>query len=344
MSINNFLSQTNKSQISKSIWKVLFVLTFAIAILFNGCSQTQELKTMRVGMNSWPGYSIALYAKEAKLFEKRGLNVELIRFNNQQDNIRATIRGAQDMSFVPLWEVMQVDSNNDKPVIVLVADISAGSDGIVARAGIESVKDLKGKKVGAKLSTVTHLILLEALKSQQLKPEDVEIQDVSNERGIELLKAGKLDAAVVWEPSLSKTAKQIGGKVIFTTKDVDSLVIDSLVTGANTIKSNQESVTKFIMAWFDAIHAVNTIPDQVFESIGRQIKQTKETAAIDYAGLKKGDIAMNQRMFAPNGRLLEATKESAKLLREDLRHGRIIRDDVEINPTPLLAAIKEWKP
>jgi NitT/TauT family transport system substrate-binding protein len=279
MSINNFLSQINKS-----IWKVLFVLTFAIAILFNGCSQTQELKTMRVGMNSWPGYSIALYAKEAKLFEKRGLNVELIRFNNQQDNIRATIRGAQDMSFVPLWEVMQVDSNNDKPVVVLVADISAGSDGIVARAGIESVKDLKGKKVGVKLSTVTHLILLEALKSQQLKPEDVEIQDVSNERGLELLKAGKLDAAVVWEPSLSKTAKQIGGKVIFTTKDVDSLVIDSLVTGANTIKSNQESVTKFIMAWFDAIHAVNTIPDQVFESIGRQIKQTKETAAIDYSG------------------------------------------------------------
>lgn len=279
MSINNFLSQINKS-----IWKVLFVLTFAIAILFNGCSQTQELKTMRVGMNSWPGYSIALYAKEAKLFEKRGLNVELIRFNNQQDNIRATIRGAQDMSFVPLWEVMQVDSNNDKPVIVLVADISAGSDGIVARAGIESVKDLKGRKVGTKLGTVTHLILLEALKSQQLKPEDVEIQDVSNERGLELLKAGKLDAAVVWEPSLSKTAKQIGGKVIFTTKDVDSLVIDSLVTGANTIKSNQESVTKFIMAWFDAIHAVNTIPDQVFESIGRQIKQTKETAAIDYSG------------------------------------------------------------
>jgi len=339
MLANNYLNQINKR-----LWQVLFVLTFAIAILFNACSQPQELKTLRVGMNSWPGYSIALYAKEAKLFEKRGVNVELIRFNNQQDNIRATIRGAQDMSFVPLWEVMQVDSNNDKPAVILVADISAGSDGIVARAGIESVKDLKGKRVGTKLGTVTHLILLEALKSQQLKPEDVEIQDISNERGIELLKSGKLDAAVVWEPSLSQTAKQIGGKVIFTTKDVDSLVIDSLVTGSNTMKSNQESLTKFIMGWFDAIHAVQTVPDQVFESIGKQIKQTKETVVIDYSGLKKGDIAMNQRMFAVNGRLQEATKESAKLLKEDLRHGRIIRDDVEINPAPLLAAIKDWKP
>ena len=131
---------------------------------------------------------------------------------------------------------------------------------------------------------------------------------------------------------------------MYKRQDVDSLVIDSLVTGANTMKSNQESVTRFIMAWFDAIHAVETIPDQVFTSIGKQIKQTKETVAIDYAGLKKGDIAMNQRMFAVNGRLLEATKESAKLLKEDLRHGRIIRDDVEINPAPLLAAIKDWKP
>ena len=338
------LKDACEGQINRFLWKVLFIATFAIAILVNACSPTQELKTLRVGMNSWPGYSIALYAKEAKLFEKRGINVELIRFNNQQDNIRATIRGSQDMSFVPLWEVMQVDPSNDKPVIVLVVDISAGSDGIVARSGIESVKELKGKRVGTKLGTVTHLILLEALKFNKMKPEDVEIQDVSNERGIELLKSGKLDASVVWEPSLSQTAKQIGGKVIFTTKDVDSLVIDCLATGSKTLQSNKGALTKFILAWFDAIHAVETSPDRVFESIGKQLKLTKETVAKDYSGLKKGDILMNKRMFAPNGRLLEATKESSKLLREDLRHGRVIRDEIDFDPDPLLTAIKDWKP
>ncbi len=327
---------------NKVLYRFLFGIILALTILFGGCFQTQELKTLRVGMNSWPGYSIALYAKEAKLFEKRGIKVELIQFNNQQDNIRATMRGAYDMSFAPTWEVMQVDASNEQPTIVLVVDISAGSDGIVARSGLTSVKDLKAKKIGTKLGTVTHLVLLEALKSNQMKPEDVEIQDVSNERGIELLKAGNIDAAVVWEPSLSQTAKEIGGKVIFTTKDVDSLVIDSLITRSDFLKSHKGEITKFILAWFDAIHAVETEPDKVFESIGKQIKQTKEIAAKNYAGLKKGDILMNQRMFT--GRLLEVTKESAKLLREDLRHSRILRSDVEINAEPLLDAIKDWRP
>ncbi len=335
---------TQFSQANKRLRRFLLLMSMSIIILTNSCSQFQEVKTLRVGMNSWPGYAIALYANDAKLFEKRGIKVELIHFNNQQDNIRATIRGSQDMSFVPLWEVMQVDPSNDKPVIVLVADISAGSDGIVSRLGIESIKDLKGKKISVKLGTVPHLVLLEALKSAQVNPSDVTIQDVSNERGAELLKSGEIDAAVLWEPSLSKTAKEIGGKVIFTTKDVDSLVIDSLVTGANTLKSNKRELTQFILAWFDAIYAVETIPDKVFESIAKQTKQPKETVAKDYEGLKKGDIPMNQRMFGVNGRLQEATRESAKLLREDLRHGRLIRDDIEINSDVLLAAIKNWQP
>lgn len=49
-------------------------------------------------------------------------------------------------------------------------------------------------------------------------------------------------------------------------------------------------------------------------------------------------------MFAQNGRLQEVSKESAKLLREDLRHGIVIRDDVGINSEPLLAVIRDWKP
>ena len=81
---------------------------------------------------------------------------------------------------------------------------------------------------------------------------------------------------------------------------------------------------------------------KLFESIGKQIKQTKETAAKNYAGLKKGDILMNQRMFT--GRLLEVTRESAKLLREDSRHSWILRSDVKINAEPLLDAIKDWRP
>ncbi|MEC4802981.1 MAG: hypothetical protein SAJ12_12645 [Jaaginema sp. PMC 1079.18] len=49
-------------------------------------------------------------------------------------------------------------------------------------------------------------------------------------------------------------------------------------------------------------------------------------------------------MFANNGRLSQASKVMATLLKKDPRHGRVIREDVEINPEPVLQAIAQWQP
>lgn len=323
---------------------LLILVTFVLIITFSACTQLQEPKTLRVGLNDWLGYAIAIYAKEAKLFEKHGIKVDLVEFSNQQDNIRATIRGSQDMSFVTLWEAMQVDPSNDRPVVILVADISHGSDGIVTRKGLNSLGDLKGKKVGAKLGTVSHLILLEALKSVEIKPEEIEIVSVSNEKGAELLKSQALDAAVMWQPLLSKTQVATDGKIIFTTEYVDSLVIDVLVTGAKNLATNQKNLAKFIAAWFDAIQDVESTPDKVFNIISTQIGETKESVATGYKGIIKGDIALNKRMFARDGRLKQSIQEIKQLLQEDLRHSKIIRDDVDVSAEPLMMALEGLRP
>ncbi|PZU97403.1 MAG: nitrate ABC transporter substrate-binding protein [Pseudanabaena sp.] len=322
----------------------LTLIAFIFVVSLSACSQLGKPTLLRVGLNDWPGYAIAIYAKEAKLFEKYGIEVDLVEFINQQDNIRATIRGAQDMSFVTLWELMQIDPSDDNPVVVLVADISAGSDGIVARPEFSSVNELRGKKVSAKLGTVAHLILLEALSKQKIPPDDVEIVNVSNERGAELLKTSDIDAAVMWEPLLSKTQEITDGKIIYTTKDIDSLVIDTLATGSKFLKNNRSNVTKFIMAWLDAIHDMEVKPDVVLEVIAQQTGQTVQSFSRGYSGLKEGDIALNKRMFEQNGRLQEALQNAKSLLRQDLRHGKVIRDNTKIDSEPLMAAIADWKP
>lgn len=320
-----------------------FALGVVFTVLISSCSiGFQQSLSLRVGINSWPGYAIAYYAQAAHLFEQRGLYIELVPFNNQQDNIRATMRGALDASFVPLWEVMQVDGGKDRPAFIMVADISAGSDGIVARSNIDSVADLKGKKVGVKLATVPHLVLLEALQTQTVSPSDVVIVDISNEVSIQQLKAGDLDAAVIWEPELSKTANEIGGNIIFTTDEVDSLVIDGLATRSSFVKTHHKSLTQFMLAWLDAIYAVETKPDEVFEIIGQQIGQDKEVFESSYAGLEKGDRTMNKRMFY-GGRLTDAIQEITELLEADPRHNRIIRRDIEINASLMKSAIKSWR-
>ncbi len=322
---------------------ILFVLVFSLTILLKGCGlgQSDRLATLKVGMNNWPGYAIALYAQQQGLFEQRGLLVKLVHFNNQQDNIRATLRGALDASFVPLWEVMQVDPGNDKPAFILVADVSAGSDGIVAQPEIKSIEDLRGKKVGTKLGTVSHLILLEALGSKGIQPDEIEIENVINATSMHKLKSKELDAAVLWEPSLSQTAREMEGNIIFTTKDVDSLVIDGLATRSSFVDAHQAELSQFILAWFDAMEALERDPEGVFAVIAEEVEQSKESFARDYRGLKPGDRAMNQKMFA--GRLKQSKQKIIQLLERDPRHNRTIRKDVVFDARPLNDALKNWK-
>ena len=328
-----------KSRLFRFLPLACVVLTITIAL--NSCVGNRDtLRSLKVGLNTWPGYQVALYAQATGLFHDHDLDVDFVWFSNQQDNIRATMRGAQDASFVPLSEVMQVDRTEDRPVFVLVVDISSGSDGIAARPEITSVEDLKGKKVSAKFSTVSHLILLEALQAHQIDAKDVDIVDVSNEHGAELLKKGQVSASVLWEPILANTAQTVQGKVIYHTGDVDSVVIDGLTTRSRLLKTKQSELVDFVEVWFEVMDALEADPKSVFAVVAKQLGISPETFAEDYSGLKKGDLAMNRRMFT-EGRLQEAYQQTYQLLRSDPRHGRIIREDVEINAEILNKAMKK---
>ncbi|MGI0485114.1 ABC transporter substrate-binding protein [Pantanalinema rosaneae CENA516] len=325
-------------------FRALFGLALLVVLTLNACGQSQSLQPLKVGVTTWPGFDIILYAQEAGIFKQRGLEVQLIRFENQQDSARAVLRGSLDASFSSLWDVMQVDPGEDKPEVLLVSNISAGSDGMVARSGIQSIKDLPGKRVGAKLGTVNHLILLEALKLHQIPPEAVTIEDVSNETAVELLRKGKLDAAVVWQPLLGETATAINGKIIFTTAEVDSLVIDTLMSRSSVVKAKSAELVRFMQSWFDVMHAVDTQPTDVYDRVGQALGQTGASFGSDYAGLKKGDIAMQQRMFQSASRLKAAIAQMAQLLQADPRSGRVPREDLEINSALVTSAMATWNP
>jgi NitT/TauT family transport system substrate-binding protein len=322
---------------------VALAFTLTLVVSLPGCSmgQNAKLQPLKIGVTDWPGFSIIWYAQSAELFKERGLEVEVVQFENAQDASRAVLRGALDATFTSLWDAMQVDPGNDKPVFILVANVSHGADGIVAQPGIESIADLRGKQVGAKLSTVNHLILLEALKLYGIQPEEVNIADVSNETAAQLMEAGRLDAAVLWEPMLSETADSMNGNVIYTTRDLDSLVIDGFMTRSEVLKAKTPELTAFASTWFDIMHAIDTTPDQVFAAVGEQLGQSGESFANDYAGLKKGDMEMQRQMFQ-QGWLKSATPDLIYLLESDPRHGRVPRVDIEFNGEPVMAAMEEW--
>ncbi len=324
----------------------LFTGALLLTLVINGCVGlgTQQLKTLKIGYSQWPGFDVIVYGQEAGFFAKRGLDVKLVPFEISADSTKAVLRGSLDAGFDSLWQPMQLEETKDNPVFLMVTDVSAGSDGIVTQKSIKSVKELKGKKIGCKLGMANELVLLEALKLNNINSEGIEIENILNSTAEKRMKEGTLDGSVTWEPLLSDIAQEIEGNVVFTTKDVDSLVIDGLVTGSKVVSERKEELTQFILAWFDIMHAVETEPEKVFATVAQRLNQNPESLAKDYTGLKKGDIPMQKRMFHTGGRLEEAMKEIAQLLKQNQRFSRKIGEDIKINAQLLNTAIKAWKP
>ncbi|WP_008319338.1 ABC transporter substrate-binding protein [Leptolyngbya sp. PCC 6406] len=322
---------------------ILFGMALVATIAIASCTANNQPKLLKVGLNTWPGFDIALYGQTSEIFANRGLDVEFVRFDVAQDTVRALLRGSLDLAFVSLWDAMQADPGEENPAYIMVTNVSYGSDGVVAQPNIDTVADLKGKTVAAKLGSVNHLIFLEALAAHQVDPLEVNIADITNEEAEAEMLAGSLDAAVLWEPMLGQTATAIDGKVLFTTADVDSHVVDGLIARSSYLETNAAEVEAFILSWFDIMQAVDETPEEVFQAVGEQLGQAPEDFAADYGGLKKGDIAMHERMFLGQDRLAAVQAEIVRFLEQDPRHGRVIREDLEINPKPVENAIQAWK-
>jgi NitT/TauT family transport system substrate-binding protein len=306
-------------------------------------SPIAHLTTLRIGINNWPGFTVINYAQANGILAKRGLKVELSYFDNLQDATRAMMRGYLDLTFTSLSDVMLAEPMSDRPVLLLVTNISAGADGILAKPAIKSIDDLPGKKIAAKLGTINHLILLEALKLHKVDPVTVQISDISMNTGITELLAGKVDAAVLWEPELSAIARQSRGNIIFTTKETDSIVIDVIASKADFVASQRPALIQLMLAWFDLIATIEQKPEQVFTWMEKKYQLTAGDFAYSYQGLTKGDRPLNARMFGAEKRLEKAIEETSQLWQSDPRHSRIIRKDIMIDPIPVNTAIKTWQ-
>ena len=229
------------------------VMGTGLALGHWGCQPTNQITNLRIGINDWIGYAIALYAQKTGIMEKRGLQIDLIEFVNLQDATRAMLQGSLDATFSTIWDLMSTSVTSAQPVILLVTNVSHGSDGIVARSPLKSMEDLPGKRVGVKLGTVNELILLEALKLHKISPKTIKMVDISNEIAANELRNNKIDAAVMWQPLLSEIAQEIQGSIIYTTKEQDSLVVDILATTNQTFQAKKAAFGQFIWAWFDTM-------------------------------------------------------------------------------------------
>ncbi|WKB36600.1 ABC transporter substrate-binding protein [Terrilactibacillus sp. S3-3] len=152
-----------------------------------------------VSARSLPGIFGISFKKKVFLKKKHHVNVKLVYFPVYSDSISALNAGKIDANSQALIDCISPLSKNIPIKSVFATDYSAGGDGIVAKSGIHSIKDLKGKKVGTEVGTIEHFFLLTALKDAGMSEKDVQLTNMSVEDAGNAFIAQKLDAAALWE-------------------------------------------------------------------------------------------------------------------------------------------------
>ncbi|HEX3502825.1 MAG TPA: ABC transporter substrate-binding protein [Xanthobacteraceae bacterium] len=159
---------------------------------------------------------------------------------------------------------------------------------IVARngSGIESIADLKGKKIALSRGTILQLSLASVLDRLGLSEKDVQIFDLITADQISAIQSGDVDAVVGTSSSLSIVERGFG-KVIFTTKGkVDPASnFGSFIVADDFARKYPETTRHVLQAFLRAAYfsAQEDNRAELYD-IWAKAGQSRASVALDYDG------------------------------------------------------------
>src|SRR5581483_8249406 len=156
--------------------------------------------TLTVGYSDWPGWVAWQVAIDKGWIKQAGLDVTFQWFDYSA-SMDAFSAGKLDGVMMTNGDSLVTGSGGGKSVMILITDYSNGNDMIVAKPGIKSLKDLKGKKIGIEEGFVEHLMLLKGLEQNGMTEKDVKLVNTKTNETPQVLGSGQVDAIGAWQPN-----------------------------------------------------------------------------------------------------------------------------------------------
>jgi len=238
----------------------LIVCCFLIFV--TSCTERPEQKTIRLGINPWPGYEFLYLADQKGFFKEEGLDIELVELASLADVKRVFEQGRIDAMASTIIEAVEVSLNSDQKIhIVLIPDFSNGGDVILANKPIASIADLKGKKIGVELGLLGSFILSQALIKNGLSPDDIIRLNVEQLDAENQLMSANIDAMVTYPPFSTETLRHGTVNQIFSTADIPGDVIDVVSIRGGSLVNPAQWQHKLFTVWQRALDYAKKNPD-----------------------------------------------------------------------------------
>ncbi|AFZ34583.1 aliphatic sulfonates family ABC transporter, periplasmic ligand-binding protein [Stanieria cyanosphaera PCC 7437] len=289
---------------------ILFIFSLSVVV---GCNPATSIKTtndtgstssgntasVSLGYSAWPGWFPWQVTQEQGIFQANNASVELKWFDGYLESINALNAQQITANSQTLNDTISAIAGGAEQVIVLVNDNSTGNDKIIVREGINSIADLKGKKVAAEEGTVDHYLLLLGLEQEGLSPEDIEFIPLETGQAATAFVGGQVDAVAVFAPFTTQALKRNGSKELFSSKDFPGAISDHLVFTRQFVEENPEQVQAVVNSWFATLDYMEPNQAQAYEIMARRANVTVEEYQ-DYAeGTTIFSVEDNLKAFQP---------------------------------------------
>ncbi len=201
------------------ITKFLLAVAVGALTVVSAAAASAADKTVVVGYqtDALPS-SVAIANGE---FDKAtGYKIDFRRFNSGAEIFAAIASGSVQVGYVGSSPFAAATSRGLDVKAFYLASISGTDEALVVRngSGINSLNDLKGKKLAAAPVSTDHYQLLALIKSLGLSEKDVQVFAIPQPDIVAGFNRGDLDGGFVWDPALTELKKN--GKVLITSKDV----------------------------------------------------------------------------------------------------------------------------
>ena len=238
--------------------KITFVLVLALAVFLVMGSASAGLfdflggdsgNTVKIGYLP-SDHDAALFVADAQgLYKNKGINTELVQFNNGGDLMTAMASGDVDVGYVGIAPVLS-SASAGVPVKVISAAQTEGSGILVTKdSNIASASDLAGKTVATPGdASIQHVLLAAYLKANGMSLDDVKESAMKVPSINDALKTGNLPAAVTFQPYVSLGETDDNINELADSSDIIPNHPCCVVVASEDFIKNNENTTKDIIA------------------------------------------------------------------------------------------------
>ncbi|HEX3847976.1 MAG TPA: ABC transporter substrate-binding protein [Steroidobacteraceae bacterium] len=277
---------------------ILIALTGLLGLSSCGSAPKAGAEPLRIATYHWPGSYWIDVADRKGWFRDAGLDVQRIDVDGAYFHaLDEVVNGKIDAMGFPEYDLVKRVADGHDLVGVAVIDYSSGAEGLVAKPGIHSLRDLKGKRLALYRGSYLEYLLSILAEREGVDIGDIVLVDRSGDASVDDFKAGRVDAIFLWEPYVSY-AVAAGGVTLFSTADTPGLSYSVFALRGEYIRQHREQVAALMRVWDRTERWVREHPQEACGMVAASLKQPPDSTCGLMRTVRILDLADNERAFS----------------------------------------------